>query len=101
MSRSDYYPRKRARIQSREPQSSPKDNGKSGPRGIGPCAVCHAYLPVVLHDGLLYVQAPFGLFCEKAPEEICPWKLHLEAGVNSAIGSTLPSNCVRSEVYPA
>jgi len=83
MSRSPYYPRKRARIQSRKQKPTAQDIGESGSRSIGACAVCDSDLPIIESDGLYYVQAPFGFFCKAAEAQVCPWKFYLEVGTPS------------------
>lgn len=80
MSRSPYYTRRRARVQSPEPKPITASNGQAFAVGIGLCTVCNANLPFVLSDGLLYLQAPLGCIREEAPAEGCPWVVYLADG---------------------
>lgn len=101
MSRSDYYPRKRARIQPREQKPTIENTGEGRPRRIGACAVCNAHLPIISHDGLLYVQAPLGFVCKAVPPQVCPWLIYLETGADGEVYATFPSADVRSAIHPA
>ena len=101
MSRSDYYPRKRSRIQPPEPKQAPKDTGEGRPPGIGSCAVCDVDLPVVQHDGLYYVQSSLAGFCGALQTQVCPWKLHLETRTPKERLPALSFDCAGITLFTA
>lgn len=68
-------------ILARLPKSFTKDGGEDRSGQLGACLVCHAYLPFVFYDGLLYVQAPFGCLLQETSAKMCPWRDLVEAGV--------------------
>jgi len=80
MSRSPYYPRRGARILTKEPKQALAKASKSGHERVQPCAICHADLPIIQHDGLYYLQAPLGFICQAIQAEVCPWKFRMEVG---------------------
>jgi hypothetical protein len=101
MSRSPYYPRKRARVHKAKQKPTSQEASDGRPRSIGPCFICDVDLPIVSYDGLFYVQASLGFLCKAVPPTVCPWQFHLEAGANRQGDTALPLAVVRPEVHPA
>lgn len=89
MSRSPYYPRRRARVQQAIERAAAQAAGASRPVRIGPCIVCDYDLPIVCIDGLHYVQAPLECMGTEAQKAHCPWRLFLEAGATEERFSAL------------
>jgi len=101
MSRSDYYPRRSARVLSSKPRPAPEDVGEGGQVGVISCAVCHIDLPIRLHHGEPVVQIPLGLFCETPPEVVCALEHYLAARTDESWDAALSSDRIRSEVHPS
>jgi hypothetical protein len=80
MSRSSYYPRRRSRLLKAVQESAFENDGESRPQRIRPCAICNADLPVVLANGLVYLQAPLRCLGQEAQASICPFRIYLETG---------------------
>ena len=101
MSRSPYYPRKRARILTRQQKQAAAAASENRPQRIRPCVVCDVDLPIIESDGLYYLQAPLGFICKALEKEVCPWKLRMENGAAEERDATLSPNRLWPEVYPS
>lgn len=98
MSRSPYYPRRRARLFKAESVKAAETNVDGRPSGIGKCAVCHVDVPIMEWDGLYYVQARLGCLGEAADAKSCPWRVYLEVGATEERDAAFPLDLVQREV---
>lgn len=99
MSRSSYYPRKRARILARVAREAAKNDGKAESTGSLACAFCHVDLPVIRVAEFLFVQTPLGFLCKAPSQDVCPLRGYLATGTATERSAALPLDSAESAFH--